>query len=137
MDLNTIELESYAKPWLWPPSLQVSLGVCSCLSSGVPCPRDRPPPFIGQGGGRPSVASLRRSHNAMVKPCVLPWRGHVVHMRLVIWLPLFVLIMTNGVGGAGPWCHHYYPCATLTPSLHSLGLGEARRVASPVDGLDA
>jgi hypothetical protein len=43
--------------------------------------------------------------------------------------------MTGGVGGMGPWLHHYYLCATLTPDLRSLGLSVAHRIASPVDGL--
>jgi hypothetical protein len=34
--------------------------------------RDRPPPFIGQGGGQSSVASSRRSYYVVVKPSVLP-----------------------------------------------------------------
>jgi hypothetical protein len=67
-----------------------------------PCPHDLPPSFIRQGEDQPSMASLRRCHNAMVKSSVLPWRGHVVHMCLVIWLPLFLLITTGDVGGAGP-----------------------------------
>jgi hypothetical protein len=30
------------------------------------------------------------------------------------------------------WLYHYSLCATLADSLHSLGLGMARRVAGPV-----
>jgi hypothetical protein len=32
-------------------------------------------------------------------------------------------------GRLGPQHHHYYLCAMPTPSLHSLGLGVARRIA--------
>jgi hypothetical protein len=35
VDLKTTKLESYAKPWLRPPSLQVSLGVGDGLLSSV------------------------------------------------------------------------------------------------------
>jgi hypothetical protein len=54
---------------------------------------------------------------------------------LVAWYFLLVLIMTDDVGGAGPQRHHYYIRAKPSPSLRSLGLGVARRVAGPVDGL--
>jgi hypothetical protein len=35
--LKTTELESYAKPWLWPPDLKVSPDVCVCLLSSIFC----------------------------------------------------------------------------------------------------
>lgn len=52
---------------------------------------------------------------------------------LVAWLSMLVLIMMDGVGDMGSWRHHYYICATPTPSLCSLGLGVARRIAGPID----
>lgn len=56
-------------------------------------------------------------------------------MFLVAWYFLLVLIMTDNVGGAGPQCHHYYICATLTSGLRSLGLSVAHRVVGPIYGL--
>jgi hypothetical protein len=38
--------------------------------------------------------------------------------------------MTDGVGDVKSWRHHYCICATPTPSLRSLGLGVARRIAA-------
>jgi hypothetical protein len=87
VSLKTTELESYAKPWLWPPGLQVSPGVCGCLllsvfylrSSSVrlglsrfiqPIPLFMWPtssfyrPRQGSSVGGP----LRRSHYSVVKP---------------------------------------------------------------------
>jgi hypothetical protein len=56
-------------------------------------------------------------------------------MRPIAWWSLLVLILTDDVGGVGPWCHHYYPSATPTPGLLSRGLSVARHVVVLVDGL--
>jgi hypothetical protein len=61
-------------------------------------------------------------------------RGRVVRMHLVVSSSMFMLIMTDDMGDAGPWLHHYYLCTTLTPGLRSLGLGVARRVVGLVNG---
>jgi hypothetical protein len=53
-------------------------------------------------------------------------------MRLVVWLSLFVLIMSDGVGSAAQR-RHYHLCATPTPSLCSPSIAMARRVAGPMD----
>jgi hypothetical protein len=43
--------------------------------------------------------------------------------------------MMGGMGSVEPWRHHYYLCTMSTPSLRSLGLGVARHVAGPINGL--
>jgi hypothetical protein len=37
------------------------------------------------------------------------------------------------MGSEELWRHHYHLCATPALDLHSMGLGVARHVASPVD----
>jgi hypothetical protein len=54
---------------------------------------------------------------------------------LVTWSSLLVLIMADDVGSVGPSCHHYCLCAMPTPSLHSLDLSVAHRVAGPINDL--
>jgi hypothetical protein len=70
----------------------------------------------------------------MFKPSAFRGKAVCSHVpcRLII---LLMLIMTAGVGDARPRRHHYYLCATPTSGLRSLGLGVARRVVGPVDGL--
>jgi hypothetical protein len=51
----------------------ISSYLCASLFSLPPMHEDRPSPYIGQGGGRPSVASSKRNHWAMVQPSILPW----------------------------------------------------------------
>lgn len=64
--------------------LLVRASLCSCVCTFV---WGQPLPFIGRGRGRPAVASLGRSHRAMVKPNVLPGvKPRAPVGPMIIWL---------------------------------------------------
>jgi hypothetical protein len=98
--------------------------VCS-WESKMGGPKSGRPPFIGQIGGQPAVASSRRSHWAMIKSGVLPW-GKAPRVRgsrgcLVVSYSLWWT--TRAVWG---------PSAIIwsmpTPVLRSLGLDVVHHV---------
>jgi hypothetical protein len=98
--------------------------VCS-WESKMGGPKLGRPPFIGQRGGQPAVASSRRSHWAMIKSGVLPW-GKAPRVRgsrgcLVVSYSLWWT--TRAVWG---------PSAIIwsmpTPVLRSLGLDVVHHV---------
>jgi hypothetical protein len=73
--------------------------VCMCSS------KDEPLPFIGRGRGRATMASPRTSHQAMVKPSVLP--GVKPHMLVSLGLPsCLVFFMADDTSNMGAKCHH-------------------------------